>query len=96
MQVVNKQFRKCNCWNHKIGNVSISKWRLPYWQGNAVADDWGLCAGHFGREKKDMFCLLTLNRSGFRYQQSKTMALLPQYGNDLAQAYRLYTLAASA
>jgi hypothetical protein len=41
-------------------------------------------------EKKDMFCLLTLNRSGLPTKRSKTMALLPQYGNDLAQAYRLY------
>jgi hypothetical protein len=46
---------------------------LPYWQGNAVADDWELLRWTLliEAEKKDMFCLLTLNRSGFRTNKEK-------------------------
>jgi hypothetical protein len=39
---------------------------LPYWQGNAVADDWELTLDTLIEAEKDMFCPLTLNRSGFR------------------------------
>jgi hypothetical protein len=41
-----------------------------------------------------MFYLLILNRNGFRTnREAKQWRFTPQYGNDLAQAYRLYTLA---
>ena len=82
----------------RLGNFQLSNGGLPYWQGNAVADDWGTSyAGHFliEAEKKGYLLPINFKSKWLSYQQkeAKQWRFEPKYGNDLAQAYRLYTLA---
>ncbi|KAF2507947.1 hypothetical protein EYY60_18540 [Flavobacterium zhairuonense] len=82
----------------RLGNFQLSNGGMPYWQGNAVADDWGTSyAGHFliEAEKKGYVLPINFKSKWLSYQQkeAKQWRFEPKYGNDLAQAYRLYTLA---
>ncbi|MCC9071892.1 hypothetical protein LNQ49_09900 [Flavobacterium sp. F-65] len=82
----------------RLGSFQLSNGGLPYWQGNAIADDWGSSyAGHFmiEAEKKGYILPINFKSKWLSYQQkeAKQWRFEVRYGNDLAQAYRLYTLA---
>ncbi|MDN3671758.1 MG2 domain-containing protein [Flavobacterium branchiarum] len=82
----------------RLGGFQLSNGGLPYWQGNPVADDWGTSyAGHFmiEAEKKGYVLPINFKSKWLSYQQkeAKQWRFEVRYGNDLAQAYRLYTLA---
>ena len=82
----------------RLGGFQLPNGGLSYWQGNAVADDWGTSyAGHFliEAEKKGYVLPINFKTKWIAYQQkeAKQWRFSAQYGNDLAQAYRLYTLA---
>lgn len=82
----------------KLGSFQLPNGGLSYWQGNSIADDWGSSyAGHFmiEAEKKGYVLPINFKSKWLSYQQkeAKQWRFEPRYGNDLAQAYRLYTLA---
>jgi uncharacterized protein YfaS (alpha-2-macroglobulin family) len=82
----------------RLGGFQLSNGGLPYWQGNTTADDWGTSyAGHFliEAEKKGYVLPINFKSKWTSYQQkeAKQWRFEAKYGNDLAQAYRLYTLA---
>ncbi|MEM0578430.1 alpha-2-macroglobulin family protein [Flavobacterium polysaccharolyticum] len=82
----------------RLGGFQLSNGGLSYWQGGTVADDWGSSyAGHFmiEAEKKGYFLPINFKTKWISYQQkeAKQWRFEPSYGNDLAQSYRLYTLA---
>ncbi|OXG09594.1 hypothetical protein BC749_1011082 [Flavobacterium araucananum] len=82
----------------RLGSFQLSNGGLSYWQGNTIADDWGTSyAGHFliEAEKKGYVLPINFKSKWISYQQkeAKQWRFEPKYGNDLAQAYRLYTLA---
>lgn len=82
----------------RLGSFQLSNGGLPYWQGNSIADDWGTSyAGHFmiEAEKKGYVLPINFKSKWLSYQQkeAKQWRFEVRYGNDLAQAYRLYTLA---
>ncbi|SHG88090.1 alpha-2-macroglobulin family protein [Winogradskyella jejuensis] len=72
---------------------------LSYWIGENSANDWGTTyAGHFmlEAEKKGYVLPLTFKSNWLAYQKRAARDWRPSYRNyrsDLAQAYRLYTLA---
>ena len=81
----------------RLGNFQAPNGGLSYWMGQNFADDWGTSyAGHFMIEasKKGYVLPPTFITNWLRYQ--KQAARDWRSGNnysDLAQAYRLYTLA---
>jgi alpha-2-macroglobulin len=82
----------------KLSSFQLANGGFPYWQGHVDADDWGSSyAGHFlvEAEKKGYLLPINLKSKWITYQQreSKNWRYEKKYGNDLAQAYRLYTLA---
>ena len=82
----------------KLGGFQLANGGFSYWQGNPTADDWGSSyAGHFliEAEKKGYVLPINFKQKWISYQQkeAKQWRFVSQYGNDLAQAYRLYTLA---
>nr|WP_276598391.1 MG2 domain-containing protein [Flavobacterium azizsancarii] len=82
----------------RLGSFQLSNGGLLYWQGNTIADDWGTSyAGHFliEAEKKGYVLPINFKSKWISYQQkeAKQWRFEPKYGNDMAQAYRLYTLA---
>ena len=82
----------------KLGNFQLPNGGFSYWQGNSEADDWGSSyAGHFliEAEKKGYVLPISFKNKWISYQgkMAKQWRFEKQYGNDLAQAYRLYTLA---
>ncbi|MBF4484697.1 MG2 domain-containing protein [Flavobacterium sp. CSZ] len=82
----------------RLGSFQLSNGGLPYWQGNTTGDDWGTSyAGHFliEAEKKGYVLPINFKSKWTSYQQkeAKQWRFEAKYGNDLAQAYRLYTLA---
>ncbi|MGX7667242.1 alpha-2-macroglobulin family protein [Flavobacterium pedocola] len=82
----------------RLESYQLSNGGFSYWPGNNIADDWGSSyAGHFliEAEKKGYALPINAKTKWISYQQkeAKKWRFLPQYGNDLAQAYRLYTLA---
>ena len=82
----------------RLGSFQLSNGGVAYWQGNTIADDWGTSyAGHFliEAEKKGYVLPINFKSKWISYQQkeAKQWRFEPKYGNDLAQAYRLYTLA---
>ncbi len=84
----------------KLGNFQLPNGGFSYWQGNPDADDWGSSyAGHFliEAEKKGYVLPINFKFKWISYQQkmAKQWRYEKQYHNDLAQAYRLYTLAIS-
>jgi uncharacterized protein YfaS (alpha-2-macroglobulin family) len=72
---------------------------LSYWIGENTANDWGTSyAGHFmiEAEKKGFVLPLTFKSNWLRYQKQAARDWRPsyrRYNSDLAQSYRLYTLA---
>ena len=82
----------------KLGSFQIASGGFSYWAGQSFADDWATSyAGHFliEAEKKGYVLPLNFKSKWLSYQQkeAKNWRFQKQYGNDLAQAYRLYTLA---
>ncbi len=82
----------------KLNKFQLSNGGFAYWSGDQIADDWGTSyAGHFlvEAEKKGYALPNGMKQKWISYQQkeAKKWRFAPQYGNDFAQAYRLYTLA---
>ncbi|MCI2229866.1 MG2 domain-containing protein [Polaribacter sp. MSW13] len=83
----------------RLGNFQQANGGLSYWIGENHVDDWGTSyAGHFMLEAaKKGFVLPVAFKSNFiKYQKNAARNWRPNYRNnytDLAQSYRLYTLA---
>lgn len=82
----------------KLVGYQISNGGFSYWNGQNYADDWSTSyVGHFliEAEKKGYVLPSSFKSKWIGYQQraSKDWRLNPNYRNDIAQAYRLYTLA---
>jgi uncharacterized protein YfaS (alpha-2-macroglobulin family) len=82
----------------KLGNFQLSNGGLSYWPGKDEADDWGTTyAGHFmiEAEKKGYVLPISFKAKWISYQNkaAKQWRYEKKYQNDIAQAYRLYTLA---
>ncbi len=84
---------------NKLGHFQKPNGGLSYWLGENTADDWGTSyAGHFmlEAEKKGYVLPLTFKTNWLSYQREAASSWQPAYrtyNSDLAQAYRLYTLA---
>lgn len=84
----------------KLAGFQLPNGGFSYWQGIPEADDWGTSyAGHFllEAEKKGYVLPIGFKNKWLNYQKNraKQWRYEKQYQNDLAQAYRLYTLALS-
>ncbi|WP_298237351.1 MG2 domain-containing protein [uncultured Algibacter sp.] len=83
----------------RLGHFQRAHGGLSYWIGEASANDWGTSyAGHFmiETEKKGYVLPLTFKSNWLKYQKQAARNWRPSYrtyNSDLAQAYRLYTLA---
>ncbi|RPD96493.1 hypothetical protein EGM88_08990 [Aureibaculum marinum] len=83
----------------RLGRYQTPSGGLSYWIGQNTANDWGTSyAGHFMLEaqKKGYVMPLTFMNNWLKYQQEAAKnwrANARRYNTDLAQAYRLYTLA---
>ncbi|WP_298550303.1 MG2 domain-containing protein [uncultured Algibacter sp.] len=83
----------------RLGHFQRAHGGLSYWIGEASANDWGTSyAGHFmiEAEKKGYVLPLTFKSNWLMYQKQTARNWRPSYrtyNSDLAQAYRLYTLA---
>ena len=83
----------------RLGQFQTTDGGMGYWIGDADANDWGTSySGHFmiEAEKKGYKLPLTFMTNWLRYQKQKARSWRPSYrsyNTDLAQAYRLYTLA---
>ena len=82
----------------RLGSFQIANGGFSYWPGQNFTDDWGSSyAGHFLLEAEKKGYVLPINFKSkwisFQQKEAKNWRLQKQYGNDLAQAYRLYTLA---
>lgn len=82
----------------RIASLQTSNGGFMYWPGARSSDDWGSSyAGHFliEAEKKGYVLPINMKSKWLSYQKSEARKwrFQMQYGNDLAQAYRLYTLA---
>ncbi|GAL70115.1 hypothetical protein JCM19302_2690 [Jejuia pallidilutea] len=83
----------------RLGHFQRPHGGLSYWMGESNADDWGTSyAGHFmiEAEKKGYVLPLTFKRNWLTYQKQAARNWRPSYrtyNSDLAQAYRLYTMA---
>lgn len=101
-------FQKANVdKNVKAGIGKLLNFQRPdggfsYWPGGIESDDWGSSyAGHFLIEAQNNGFIVSDNMISQwkNYQKGKANAWVPSttnfYGGDLAQSYRLYTLALS-
>ena len=83
----------------RIGKFQTTDGGMGYWMGDRDANDWSTSyAGHFllEAEKKGYSLPLTFKNNWIQYQQKEARAWRPSYqhyNSDLAQSYRLYTLA---
>ncbi|KJD33951.1 membrane protein [Tamlana nanhaiensis] len=83
----------------KLAHFQQPNGGLSYWMGENSANDWGTSyAGHFmiEAEKKGYVLPLTFKSNWLNYQKQAARDWRPSYrtyNSDLAQAYRLYTLA---
>ncbi len=83
----------------RLGHFQRPNGGLSYWVGENSANDWGTSyAGHFmiEAEKKGFVLPLTFKSNWITYQKETARNWRPSYrtyNSDLAQAYRLYTLA---
>lgn len=83
----------------RLGNFQQPNGGMSYWIGENTANDWGTSyAGHFmiEAEKKGFVLPLTFKSNWLAYQKQASRNWRPSYKvyhSDLAQAYRLYTLA---
>ena len=84
---------------NRLGKFQTAGGGMGYWIGDRNPNDWGTSyAGHFllEAEKKGYSLPLTFKNNWIKYQQKQARAWRPSYqyyNSDLAQAYRLYTLA---
>jgi uncharacterized protein YfaS (alpha-2-macroglobulin family) len=81
-----------------LAGFQTSEGGFGYWPGNTTPDDWGSTyVGHFfiEAEKKGYALPMNAKRQWISYQQrqARQWRYNAGYRNDLAQAYRLYTLA---
>ncbi|WP_048330873.1 alpha-2-macroglobulin family protein [Bizionia psychrotolerans] len=90
--------------NIESGIKRLAQFQMPnggmsYWMGENTANDWSTSyAGHFmlEAEKKGYVLPLTFKSNWLSYQKQAARDWRPSYrtyNSDLAQAYRLYTLA---
>ncbi len=83
----------------RLGGLQRPDGGFPYWPGQNFANDWGTTyAGHFmlEAEKKGYVLPIGFKSSWVKYQQNNAKQWRVGANNsDLAQAYRLYTLALS-
>ncbi|WP_339917848.1 alpha-2-macroglobulin family protein [Yeosuana marina] len=83
----------------RLGHFQQPNGGLSYWMGENATNDWGTSyAGHFmiEAEKKGYVLPLTFKSNWIQYQKQAARDWRPSYrsyNSDLAQAYRLYTLA---
>jgi hypothetical protein len=82
----------------KISKQQMSNGGLQYWPGNTYTDDWGTTyAGHFmiEAEKKGYVLPIQFKKKWLSYQQkaARQWRFNTQTQSELAQAYRLYSLA---
>lgn len=82
----------------KLAQFQLGDGGFSYWPGNQQADDWGSSyVGHFfvEAEKKGYALPMNAKRQWISYQQrmARNWRYNAGYHNDVAQAYRLYTLA---
>ncbi|WP_288956186.1 MG2 domain-containing protein, partial [uncultured Polaribacter sp.] len=83
----------------RLGNFQKANGGLSYWMGEGYISDWGTSyAGHFllEAEKKGFVLPLTFKSNFIKYQKQVARNWRQNYNgytSDLAQAYRLYTLA---
>ena len=83
----------------RLGNYQIASGGMSYWMGEHSVNDWSTSyAGHFmlEAEKKGFVLPLTFKNNWLQYQKQAARDWRPSYrtaNTDLAQAYRLYTLA---
>ena len=83
----------------RLGHFQQANGGMSYWIGENYANDWGTSyAGHFLLEaaKKGFVLPLTFKSNFIRYQKKAARnwnSYSKNYNTDLAQAYRLYTLA---
>ena len=83
----------------RLGHFQRPNGGMSYWIGENTANDWGTSyAGHFmiEAEKKGYVLPLTFKSNWIQYQKQAARDWRPSYKiyhSDLAQAYRLYTLA---
>ncbi|MEP5339063.1 MAG: MG2 domain-containing protein [Algibacter sp.] len=83
----------------RLGHFQRPNGGMSYWMGENRANDWGTSyAGHFliEAEKKGYVLPLTFKSNWIQYQKQAARDWRPsykRYHSDLAQAYRLYTLA---
>ncbi|WP_397364000.1 alpha-2-macroglobulin family protein [Olleya sp. R77988] len=83
----------------RLGHFQRPNGGMSYWMGENNANDWGTSySGHFmlEAEKKGFVLPLTFKSNWIRYQKDAAQNWRPSYrsyNSDLAQAYRLYTLA---
>ncbi len=83
----------------RLGHFQRPNGGMSYWVGENSANDWGTSyAGHFllEAEKKGYVLPLTFKTNWIQYQKQAARDWRPsyrRYNSDLAQAYRLYTLA---
>ena len=83
----------------RLGNYQNASGGMSYWMGESSSNDWSTSfAGHFmlEAEKKGFVLPLTFKSNWLRYQKQAAADWRPSYrtaNTDLAQAYRLYTLA---
>ena len=83
----------------RLGHFQRPNGGMSYWMGENTTNDWGTSyAGHFmiEAEKKGFILPLTFKKNWISYQKQAARDWRPSYkiyNSDLAQAYRLYTLA---
>jgi alpha-2-macroglobulin len=81
----------------KLGEFQLANGGFSYWSGQNYADDWSSSyVGHFmiEAEKKGYFLPIQFKSKWIAYQQKASKEWrFNKANNDLAQAYRLYTLA---
>lgn len=82
----------------RLGGFQRPNGGFSYWPGQNYVNDWGTTyAGHFllEAEKKGYVLPIGFKSSWVKYQQSIAKQWRAENNSDLAQAYRLYTLALS-
>jgi len=82
----------------RLGGFQNAAGGFSYWPGQNYANDWGTTyAGHFllEAEKKGYVLPIGFKSSWVKYQQNSAKQWRADKNSDLAQAYRLYTLALS-
>lgn len=83
----------------RLGGYQLPNGGFSFWPGQGRANDWGTTfAGHFllEAEKKGYVLPIGFKRNWVSYQQQVAKQWRSGFGHsDLAQAYRLYTLALS-